>query len=42
MIKISSIGLRIHLNELNEQLLDERLDEDVVDAKIMNQCIIVL
>ena len=42
IIKISSTGLILHLNELNEQLLGDRLGEVVVNAKIMHQCINVL
>ena len=33
---MSSTGPLIHLNELKEQLLGE----DVVDAKIMHQCVV--
>ena len=36
---MSSKGPLLHLNELKEQLLGDGLDEDVVDAKIMHQCI---
>ena len=41
-IKISSACPLLHLNELKEQLLVHGLGEDVVDAKIMHQCIKVL
>ena len=41
-IKMSSTGPLLHLNELKEQLLGDGLREDVVDAKIMHQCIKVL
>ena len=42
MIKISLMDHLLHMNDLNEQLLGDRLGEDVVDAKIMHQCINVL
>ena len=42
MKKRYSTGPLIHLNELKEQLLGDGLGEDVVDAKIMHQCIKVL
>ena len=41
-IKMSSVGLVLHLNELKEQLLGDGLGEDVVDAKIMHDSINVL
>ena len=41
-IKMSLAGPFLHLNELKEQLLGDGLGEDVVDAKIMHQCIKVL
>ena len=41
-IKMSSSGHLLHFNELKEQLLGDGLGEDVVDAKIMHQCIKVL
>ena len=41
-IKMSSAGPLLHLNDLEEQLLGDGLGEDVVDAKIMHQCIKVL
>ena len=41
-IKRSLEGHVLHLNELKEQLLGDGLGEDVVDAKIMHQCIKVL
>ena len=36
---MSSTGPLLHLNELKEQLLGDGIGEDVVDAKIMHQCI---
>ena len=42
MIKRSSKGPLFHLNELKEQLLGDGLGEDVMDAKIMHQCINVM
>ena len=36
------MGPLLHLNELKEPLLGDGLGEDVVDAKIMHQCIKVL
>ena len=41
-IKMSSTGHILHLNELKEKFLGDGLGEDVVDAKIMHQCIKVL
>ena len=41
-IKMSSAGPLLHLNEMKEQLLGDGIGEDVVDAKIMHQCIKVL
>ena len=32
--------LILHLSEIKEQLLSDRLGEDVVDAKIMHQCVV--
>ena len=40
MINVSSIGLLLNLNEMNEKLLGERLGKDVVDAMIMHQCVV--
>ena len=40
--KSSSIGPILHLNDLKEKLLGDGLSEDVVDVKIMHQCIKVL
>ena len=37
-IKMSSVGPLIHLNEMEEELLGE----DILDAKIMHECIEVL
>ena len=37
-----SAGPLLHLNELKEQLIGDGHGEDVVDAKIMPQCIIVM
>ena len=39
---MSSMGPLLHLNELKENILGDGLGEDVVDAKIMHQCIKVL
>ena len=41
-IKISLAGPLLHLNKIKEQILGGVLGEDVVDAKIMHQCIKVL
>ena len=41
-IKVSLAGPLLHLNDLKEQILGDGLGEDVVDAKIMHQCIKVL
>ena len=42
MIIIYSMGILLHLNEMKEQILGNGINEDVVDAKIMHQCINVL
>ena len=39
-MKMYSTGPLLHLNELKEQLLSDRLGEDVVDAKIMHQSVV--
>ena len=41
-VKMSSTGPFLHLNEMKEQLLGDGLGKDIVDAKIMHQCIKVL
>ena len=37
---MSSMGPLIHLNEFKGQLLGDGIGEDVVDAKIMHQCVV--
>ena len=37
---MSSTCLLLHMNELNEQILGDIVGEDVVDAKIMHQCVV--
>ena len=41
-IKMSSAGPLLHLNQPKEQILGDGIGKDVVDAKIMHQCIKVL